>query len=52
MAIITISRQLGSRGTEIAAKLREELSFRDLGKESLESRLVQKYGLPEEKVEQ
>ncbi len=52
MAIITISRQLGSLGTDIATKLKEELSFRDLGKESLESRLIQKYGLPEEKVEQ
>lgn len=51
MAIITISRQLGSLGTEIANKLKEELSFKDLDKESLESRLVKKYGLPEEKVE-
>jgi cytidylate kinase len=51
MAIITVSRQIGSLGTEIANTLKEELSFRTLDKESLESKLVKKYGLPEEKVE-
>lgn len=51
MAIITISRQLGSLGTEIAENLTQELGFKDLGKASLESKLIKKYGLPEEKVE-
>ena len=51
MAIITISRQLGSLGTEIATKLKEDLGIKVLDKDSLESKLVQKYGLPEEKVE-
>ncbi len=51
MAIITISRQLGSLGTEIGKKLEEDLKFDYLDKESLEEELVSKYGIPEEKVE-
>lgn len=51
MAIITISRQLGSLGTDIANRLKEELHFKYLDKESLEEKLISKYGLPEEKVE-
>jgi cytidylate kinase len=51
MAIITISRQVGSLGTEIAKMLKEELNFNYLDKESLEVELVNKYGIPEEKVE-
>jgi len=51
MAIITISRQLGSLGTDIAKKLKQELGFNYLDKELLEEQLVEKYGIPEEKVE-
>lgn len=51
MAIITISRQLGSLGTEIATGLQEELHLREFDKESLEAKLISTYGLPEEKVE-
>ena len=51
MAIITISRQIGSLGTEIAKKLREELGFNYLDKKSLDEELVKTYGIPEEKVE-
>jgi cytidylate kinase len=51
MAIITISRQLGSLGTEIAKQLKEKLGFHYLDQESLEEELVKKYGIPEEKVE-
>jgi len=51
MAIITISRQLGSFGTEIAKKLQTELHCNYLDKQSLEAELVHKYGIPEEKVE-
>jgi cytidylate kinase len=51
MAIITISQQLGSLGTDIANVLKEELHFKYLDKESLEEKLVSKYGLPEEKIE-
>jgi len=51
MVTITISRQLGSLGTDIAKKLKEELGFNYLDNESLEVELVNKYGIPEEKVE-
>ncbi|GAK59080.1 hypothetical protein U27_06056 [Candidatus Vecturithrix granuli] len=51
MAIITISRQIGSLGTEIAKKLREDLGFNYLDKQSLDEELIQKYGIPEKKVE-
>lgn len=49
MAIITISRQLGSFGTEIAKKLQEELHYSYLDKQSLEEELVHKYGISEKK---
>jgi cytidylate kinase len=51
MAIITISRQFGSLGTEIAKQLKEEMEFNYLDKESLEEELIKKYGIPEEDVE-
>lgn len=51
MAIITISRQLGSLGTDIAKALKDELNFHYLDKDLLESNLVSKYGIPEEEVE-
>lgn len=50
MAIITISRQLGSLGTEIAKKLKEDLNLNYLDKEFLEKELVNHYGLSEKKV--
>lgn len=51
MAIITISRQFGSFGTEIAKALKEELGLDDLDKIKLEEILVSEYGLPEKNVE-
>ncbi len=52
MAIITISRQLGSLGSEIAKSLKEELGYNFLDKELLEEELVNKYGIKQEKVKQ
>ena len=49
MAIITISRQLGSLGTDIANKLNEEMRINYLDKESLHEELIEKYGISEEK---
>lgn len=51
MAIITISRQFGSLGTEIAQVLQQELHFASLDKQTLEEALVSQYGIPEENVE-
>ncbi len=51
MAIITISRQFGSFGTEIATTLKEELHCNYLDKAALEETLVKKYGIPAENVE-
>jgi cytidylate kinase len=51
MAIITISRQLGSLGTEIAKRLREELDFNYFDKEALEEELVEEYHVPKKRVE-
>ena len=51
MAIITITRQLGSAGTEIAEKLRDKLGFNYLDRTLLERELVQKCQLPEKDVE-
>ena len=51
MAIITISRQLGSFGNEIAAALHAELSYAYLDKPKLDELLVAKYGLSEESVD-
>ncbi len=51
MAIITISRQFGSAGTEIAKVLKEELNFDSLNKTKLEEILVSEYDIPEENFE-
>lgn len=51
MAIITISRQFGSLGTEIARVLKEELKFEYVDKIKLEEALVSDYGIPEENVD-
>lgn len=51
MALITISRQLGSLGNDIADALKNELSYAYLDKIQLEEMLVSTYGLPEESVE-
>ena len=51
MAIITISRQLGSLGNDIADALKNELSYAYLDKIQLEEMLVSTYGIPEESVE-
>jgi len=50
MAIITISRQMGSFGTKIAKSLQEKTGYSFLDKESLEKELVNKYGIPEDQV--
>jgi cytidylate kinase len=49
MAIVTISRQLGSLGTEISRRLKKEMKWNYLDKESLEE-LFASYGLPQESV--
>ncbi len=49
MAIITISRQLGSRGSIIAEKIKDELGYNFLEKKSLE-KLMSKYGVSGEYV--
>lgn len=46
MSIITISRQYGSQGKEIARQLAESLGYRFLDKKSLESQYG-KYGIPD-----
>lgn len=51
MAVLTISRQTGSLGTEIAQALQDEFKWKFLDKESLEVELVEKYGIPEKSVE-
>lgn len=48
MAIITISRQFGSLGTDIANSLKKELEFEYMDKSTLEESLVHNYGIPEE----
>jgi cytidylate kinase len=50
MAVVTISRQLGSLGDAIAYSLASGLKFHHLDKESLES-MLEKYGISEVKVE-
>jgi cytidylate kinase len=50
MPVITISRQLGSLGTEIAQLLSKEFNCRYLDKESLEEAFVE-YGIPRESME-
>lgn len=51
MAIITISRQLGSQGTEIAKTLQTELGFNYYDKEALEEELIREYHVPQKRVE-
>jgi len=50
MAIITISRQLGSLGSQVANVLAEELTLSSIGKESLEAMLCE-HGMVEKQVE-
>jgi cytidylate kinase len=50
MPIITVSRQIGSRGSEISRELANKLGFNFLDKESLEEALAE-HGIPELKVE-
>jgi len=50
MPIITVSRQIGSRGSEISRELAKKLNFNFLDKESLEEALAE-HGIPELKVE-
>ncbi len=50
MAIITISRQSGSLGIEIAQALQKELNFAFLDKNQLEEKLVSEYGISKENV--
>jgi cytidylate kinase len=50
MPIITVSRQIGSRGSEISRELAKKMGFNFLDKESLEEALV-KHGVPEVKME-
>lgn len=52
MAIITISREVGSLGTEIAKKTKEDLGLNFLDKEVLEKELVGHYDISENKIEQ
>ncbi len=49
MAIITISRQLGSLGNEIARQLEKQLKLKHLDKESLEEQF-DKWGVPGENI--
>lgn len=49
MAIITISRQLGSGGDEIAGKIAENLGYKFFGKKELEKRIVE-LGFPASKL--
>ena len=51
MAVVTMSRQLGSLGTEITSALAERLSLKVVDKESVEATLVG-MGMPEARVEQ
>ena len=51
MAIITLSRQLGSLETDIAKTLQEDMGFHYLDKHSLHEELIKKYGVSEENFE-
>lgn len=51
MAIVTITQQLGSSGTEIAEKLRDDLGFQLLDRGVVESELVKRCQFPEEEFE-
>ena len=48
MAIITISRQMGSFGTKIAKNFQKKTGYNFLDKESIEKELGHKYGIPED----
>ncbi len=50
MAIITISRQMGSFGTKIAKSLQDKTGYSFLDKELLEKELVNKYSIPEDQA--
>ena len=49
MAILTISRQLGSLGNEIARQLEKQLKLKHLDKESLEEQF-EEWGVPDENL--
>ena len=49
MAIITISRQLGSLGNEIARQLEKQLKLKHLDKETLEEQF-EEWGVPDENI--
>lgn len=51
MAVMTISRQLGSLGTEIAKVLNEKLQLNYLDKIKLEKALVSEYGISGKSIE-
>ena len=51
MAVVTISRQLGSLGTEITSALAEKLGLKVVDKETIEASLVS-MGMPGARVEQ
>lgn len=51
MAVVTISRQLGSLGTEITAALAERLGLKVVDKETIEASLVS-MGMPGTRIEQ
>ncbi len=51
MAIITITRQLGSLSTEIVQKLRDELGFNYFDRALLEAELVKTCQIPEKDIE-
>ena len=50
MAIITVSRQLGSGGDEISMKIAEKLGYKFFGKKEIEKRIVE-LGFPASKLE-
>ena len=51
MAIITVTQQVGSLGSEIAEKLRDELGFQFLDKAAVETELVKRCRFPEKDFE-
>lgn len=51
MAIITFSREVGSLGTEIAKKVKNNLGLNFLDKEVLEKELTDRYGMSPKKIE-
>lgn len=51
MAIVTITQQLGSSGSEIAERLRDDLGFQYLDKAAVESELVKRCQFPGKEFE-